>query len=597
MAAPPVRKQRAREAFELPGATRFSDNPELKNPTWLIQEIRKVPEIWDDLERDTTDPDTYDKRKTGHKAVVGRDRMPGHWGLVGCAWLLSRSPDIQFFHHTRSDSSLWSAAGFESVPSYAATWERLTELEHFVPGYVRATGKLWRLAMHHDERVGRHVWIDATAYESHSRLYHACTDPRACLANGGGQMRDSLERVDIAYANEKRQEEAAEAPDISPTGSTAPDRDPWDDQLEAIAEEVEADADAAESLHPKYRRRRRARVKPAPREIFIRNGKKDRYRHRYICADGDAGFRIYENQKTGRKKTTWTGGLELKATDIYTGAVICSLHIPADQAEFKHYQELLDRVREILGRYPEAVAGDRGYNVEFIRKLNERLGIGDVFPFRKPNQTISERELMRIEGVVDEYGFNYCKHCGSPTIRVRHERDKRTGKGYVRARCANPHTDACRTQLQSFACSIEPRLLGVLGRDELLYHQLRVRAKSSERAHRSERQRYSTGGKNVDTRPKMVGVAVMELRARISHFLTIFRVCLRQGWLGNLAKQNRRHARKLPGGERGLRALQRLRRMKGLLLPQGPKARELGLVFEGEVPNDWPPSTARPPGG
>lgn len=191
--------------------------------------------------------------------------------------------------------------------------------------------------------------------------------------------------------------------------------------------------------------------------------------------------------------------------------------------------------------------------VEHIRRLNERLGIGDVFPFRKPNQSVKTHEQMRIDSVVDEYGVPYCKHCGSPGVRVRHE--SRRGKGYVRFRCANPHTPSCRGTLQSLACETEPRLLGVLGREDEVYYQLRARSKSSERAHRAERQRYATAGKNVDTRPKMLGVSVMELRARISHFLTTFRVCLRQGWLGNLAKRKRRSARKLPGGELGVQAL------------------------------------------
>lgn len=90
----------------------------------------------------------------------------------------------------------------------------------------------------------------------------------------------------------------------------------------------------------------------------------------------------------------------------------------------------------------------------------------------------------------------------------------------------------------------------------------------------------------VDTRVKMLGIAVMELRARISHFLTIFRVCLRQGWLGTLAKRNRRNARKLAGGE-GAKGLLRIRAKKGLLFPQGPQAEKLGLVFSGELPEGY----------
>src|SRR3954453_22346669 len=80
MAGPPIRETRAKHAFELPGAAEFSADRKMRLASWLIGEIQSYPEIWGDLEEGTTDPQTYEKRHTGVKHGVGRDRMPGHWG-------------------------------------------------------------------------------------------------------------------------------------------------------------------------------------------------------------------------------------------------------------------------------------------------------------------------------------------------------------------------------------------------------------------------------------------------------------------------------------------------------------------------------------
>jgi len=49
----------------------------------------------------------------------------------------------------------------------------------------------------------------------------------------------------------------------------------------------------------------------------------------------------------------------------------------------------------------------------------------------------------------------------------------------------------------------------------------------------------------------------------------------------------------MAGGDKGVNAMTRLRRKLGLLLPRGPKARELGLEFQGELPDGWTPISER----
>lgn len=109
----------------------------------------------------------------------------------------------------------------------------------------------------------------------------------------------------------------------------------------------------------------------------------------------------------------------------------------------------------------------------------------------------------------------------------------------------------------------------------------------SGRRHRHQRARYAVGGNNVDTPPKMRGFGVLELRALIAEFLEIFRVSLHQGWLKSRAKLNKITPRKRDG-PRALAGFKRLRKIKKLLLPRGTQAVKLGLVFQGELPPDWP---------
>ena len=164
MAGPPIRETRAKHAFELPGAAEFSKDRKMRLATWLIGEIQNCPEIWNDLEEGTTDPQTYEKRHTGVKHGVGRDRMPGHWGLIGAAWIISKQPDIQVFTDNL-ESVVWQAAGFTwpERPCYSTAHERIVELTHYKDAYDRATSKLWHLAMHLDPKVCRHIHVDGTA--------------------------------------------------------------------------------------------------------------------------------------------------------------------------------------------------------------------------------------------------------------------------------------------------------------------------------------------------------------------------------------------------------------------------------------------------
>ena len=594
-------------AFELQHATRFSDARQMRNPGWLIREIQRYPEIWDDLERETTDPSTYEKRKTGKKHTVGRDRIPGHWALIGFAWMISSSPTSRSSTMpSRSTASGRTPASRKSrMPGYTTTHERLVELGDYIDGIDNARRKLWRLACHSDEHVARHVHIDATATEAHARLHHECEDGAWCAANGGTKMPAWVERLDVGNANTERQNENKEAPPEEEVDVLEEDpaedavlgqtvvvsSDPFED-LEEIALEELADDEPDQPIHPKYARRLKRLKRPnGPKEILIRM-KPGGPKHRYTTRDVDAGFRIYTDPKTGKRLRAWLGFLNMRAVDDYTGAEIASLHLAADEAESSHFVALIERVRETLGFYPEAVICDRGPNIRPVRRACERLGIGMVAPFRKPSGHIRNRSDIRQVGVVDEYGYCYCDFCGSPGTRHRYKR--RNGIGYVNYVCANPSTQRCHDRQQSKRCDTEPLFLGVLSHEDELYWELRSAGKQQERAHRVARARYSTGANNVDTRPKRIGIDFLELRSSLSHFVEVFRLCVRQGWLDPASPQAKPSVSVLrKGGKKALEVMQRLRRRAGLLLPQGKAAAKIDLLWDGVLPAGWVPVKQR----
>ena len=66
----------------------------------------------------------------------------------------------------------------------------LHRVEDYADAFQRAAHKLIAVAAAADDRVGRHIHVDATHFTTHGRLIHCCPDPHACAglwaAQGGG---------------------------------------------------------------------------------------------------------------------------------------------------------------------------------------------------------------------------------------------------------------------------------------------------------------------------------------------------------------------------------------------------------------------------
>jgi hypothetical protein len=573
--------ERAEHAYELPDVSAFSDDPALEDPIYVIGQMMRFPELWDPLLQATTDPVEWERRQSGEKHYVGQNRMDGDWLPVALHWVMDKQPQMQTWRDGNVSNVVWELAGFSSVPGRTCFWERITELEQWVPRIDAVTGKLWAIAREHDDRVNRHFHADGTPYESHAAVLHDCPDKELCIRRGGKKIPRRLKRLPLDQVDDRRHAEQAAAPAEDEPDVAEPEEDEELDLDESVLAEMEEAGEIEPSPHPKYTKRRSPRAPRGYREYW-RSG------HRYLIRDEDAGFRIYKS-RTGRTKEAWIGGLEMPLIDDFLNIASTSLHIPADQSEFKAYPELLAKAVPIIGGKPEAVVGDRGLNRVETRTLDTELGIGDVINFRKPNASVSARKQLRRDGVCDEYGFTQCRYCGAPGATRGAGLGWRTIRGvpYILYRCSNPHTRECEQRLQKQRCSEHPTLLGVLSREDELYWELRGIQKNKEGTHAHSRARHNTSGRGSTSRAKRIGIPFMELRAAIARLLDIFRVCLRQGWLGEYERLNRAEARRRKGGREGVLRMQMLRRKHGLLVPWGAAARRVGLAWEGELPEGW----------
>jgi hypothetical protein len=70
-----------------------------------------------------------------------------------------------------------------------------------------------------------------------------------------------------------------------------------------------------------------------------------------------------------------------------------------------------------------------------------------------------------------------------------------------------------------------------LWRTDPVYLALRRAQEQYERLHRHTRDRFQVAGKDVQRRPKIIGIEWQQLRADVSTFLEWLRLCDRQGWL------------------------------------------------------------------
>ncbi len=561
---------RATDAHELPRASEFSDDKDMRDPVMLIEQLKGCEEIWPALQEGTTDPVEWERRQTGSKHVVGGNRMDGDAILLMLPWMLSKQAPVTFLSEfVLTNPAIVEAAGFEHAPSRSTLRNRILEFEEpMLDAIEDATKTLWLIAQAKHPAIGRHVHVDFTAHQTNARGYHACLDAEWCMANGGERLGTYLANAPTALVEEERWRLNGLAPGAEP--EVLLERE---GPITDLEEQVVAEADGDLSRHPKYTEHGH---KPRKREpgVYFSNG------HRYLCMDADAGGRKIRNK-------WWLGFSKGRAACDTLGISCGTVVIPANVNEADAYKALKDAVRERTGYLPEMICGDKAMGRRDVREANALDEIGTVSPFRAPDTHVKDRSQLRTADH-DEYGYAFCEYCDGPTRRVGIRKIR--GKPTVIFRCLDPKTAACENSERHMRCSEEWLLLGYEDRDSPLYFQLRNAGKNrGEGPHWHGRRRYADTAKSPETRPYRVGIAHVQLRAALADFLDIFRVCLRHGWIGTWPKRNADHVVRRRGGEAAVKNLRRKRARLAVMLPQGTHAIESGWAWDGTIPDGWVP--------
>lgn len=545
-------RRRNAQAFGLQGATEFSSDRLLNDPVEVIRMLRRwAPRTCLELVRRTTP-----ERERG---VAGAPRMDGSWGLVFLAHILAGNPDWQNWYDANRSSPLWEACGFEQLPSWQTLYLRFAELEdpRYVAAFTDAANFFIRVAAAAEPRAFRFFHTDSTPAHSHAKLQHACPSEAFCDACTGRRPAKAIARAsDEAVNSDRHQRSAQPEPDD-------PDQPP-DNRLVKLT-----DADAQALGLADWRRSR-----------YFRFGS---HGHVFRCRDKDVGIRVYAAGPRSKKKV-WTGGYFLPAICDFFWAPTAVHFFEADIQEHLGWPELYRKTAIAIGDdadRPTRIAGviaDRAFTNKTHIAFNTNRGVASITPERglpggRPWSALRNDRW-------DEHGPR-CQHCGGPSQLANGpgEGFVLTGAGdpRIRYRCAIGWTPDC-AKLQTISCRHEPRALLPIDRRERLFHDLLASHSHFEGIFDSWRDRYAVAGTSQATRSKRRGsIAAQKLRAAAALLAEWFRICLRQGYTGNLPQRNTSQPVLRAAGAKRLIKLRAYRQTEGLDLPYGAAATALGM--------------------
>jgi hypothetical protein len=538
-------KLRYQPPDRLPGATNFSERPDLCGSVNVVQLVKSQPWVWDDL-----------RRACELEIKYARKRIPGHWELVAIAFVVSGHVDFKPWWMD-TNKELWRECGFARKPSFQTVHRRLRELaDKRGEAFLEAAARVIRRCREHDKRVLAHVHFDWTEDETHAGLVHDCRAGEACAyqqrTGKRPRSRRRLRRVATEAAREVREQLNTEAPDES----------------EKKEEVYLPDDEQARGSGKRFRI----------------NG------CWYRTRDVDAGIRAYG--PPGKTKRFWHGYYGGKAIDHFTSGVIPSVD-SASHMEFHLFPELYDRVNSMLGddETLETAIGDKGLSIASCFEHATRDNTAPVFPWRPPGGGDNKRHDKETH---DRHGVMRCKHCGGPAQQIKFS----TAGGEPRLwfRCVDgTETPGCAKE-QTISCSKDWRLLVPLARTQPLYHELKQSHQTYEATHDYWRDRYKVCADNLAIRPKAVGLNLHRLRANVACFVEWLRIAAKQKWLKKAKKGVARLVGTRVFKKRGVQAasdLEKARTHIGLSEPYGPKAAALGIgrtTFPSERPRSKLPN-------
>lgn len=475
----------------------------------------------------------------------GPARMPGNWALVYLGYVVSGSANLKPWYENMSENQrFWLACGFTQpgsrgrrarVPAYQTAYERLRELEEKREVFLGVAGELVRMARRKDARVGAWWYVDGTECQSHAKVTHACGPNDDCPSRRG----DKAPRpVSLQSAARQRQQSS-----------------------EFDGREADAPAFMASSASRRTPIPENGTVIELPDggARFVAGG------HWFESKDPDSRVRSY-----GRGRY-WTGFMNVKAVDFFTGAPIAVEVIPASKNEHEHLPELYAQGVEVCGIKPIALLADKGYTVDAVYDFLLRHDTTPVTPYRRRHATAPMSDPGGPRW--DIHGVPLCEHCGLPGEFDSYESDN--GGPRLRFWCSAPSTDDCLKR-QSISCSRSVRRLLPLWRTGETYQALRKYLGRHEEVHESWRRRWRVGGKELRDRQRRFGLGCQQLRAAAAMVAEWVFVMVRQGWWdlpdGRPERPVRAQATFIDGSEVG-ETISNARREHGLLGGGYPRPR------------------------
>lgn len=532
-------RERALRAAGLPTrlhrAAEFSDDSDLRGTRYVLDAINrylKTPRgdgIWDELLRATT-----------VKHDTGRPREPRDWPLAYAGFVMSALPRLTKYVDDYGPM-IGPLAGFSEDPKYSTAHLRFSELEgdQFVAAIEHATDRVIELVRGTFPQVGRNVYCDGTPFHSRARLHRL--DEGQTRA---GKKRRRLERATDDFIKAEHQAEVE------------------------LAEDEVPGRDVVRGPVPES---------PYPTVVYSAG-------EWYGCLDPTAAIRCYTTS-TGEVIKWWIGGIEFAVVDFFTGLVLASVCIRADQSEADAFFPAIRRVERTLGGCPEAFTGDRGLGVNKVYHWAAKNKVDAVVSFRRPHSTILDEQDMRCEEY-DEHGPR-CRSCGGPCLTEgpRLGIQFRDGKPRLHFRCMLRLLPECQRvqSLDPLAYKSGCRCLTAISRFNERYHALAALHSTFERTFRHQRERYAVAGADQAGKLRRFGVPAQRLRSAMATFLDWFRFALRFGILGDHRKV-RDVAILYPRGERRHEKFLLKRRNRGLNLPYGNAAQRAGFALTADIP-------------
>jgi len=593
------RKRRQRTnatAFGLKGATEFSCDPQLSNPVAVIEMFRRfAPAACLELMR-ATSPD----RLPGQ---AGAPRMDGSWGLIFFAHILTGNPDWQRWYNEAQSSPIWEVCGFPQRPSWATTYRRFCELEspRYVAAFEHASTRFVRLAARNVPHAFDFVHIDGTPAHSHSRLEHACPDAAYCASRTGTATRTVARASDDVVSDERHKRSAAPEPDN-------PDLPPDDQPPLPAPPRAGAAAPAAAAVAPNNKAYKL--TDEQARDIGLVDWRRSRYftfgpeGHIMRSRDKQVGIRMYDNTGRGGKKKVWIGGYFLPAISDYFWAPFALNFFEADIQEHLGWPTLFRKAMTAVNEDPDnpthrftGVIADRAFTNRTFIGFNTNEGIASITPERLLPGGRDWTSLRDPDGLWDEHSPR-CRYCGGPSAPAAGPGEgfalSGTGDPRIAYRCALRWTDDCRNKMQTISCTREVRALLPIGRRERVFHDLLNSHSQFEGVFDAWRDRYAVSGTSNATRSKRrVSIEAQRLRAAAALLAEWFRICVRQGYIGNHAKRNPHQPVQRTGGTRRASKVTGHRSQHMLNLPMGPAS--LTLPFPPAAAANPPPPASPPP--